>query len=200
VRLSDALIEEMQREFPGFCLVHKRQDRASRVIDLLLRVVTLGGQRGYLTVYHTVIGDTLYLPDSWSATSDVDRAITLRHERVHLRQRRRWGLPLMAFLYLVPFFPLGLAYGRARIEWEAYRETLRATAELSGIAEARSPALRAHILRRFTGPDYGWMWPFEARVSAWYDEALAAVEAEFAPGARIALGSGGASEHGEQSA
>jgi len=72
----------------------------------------------------------------------------------------------------LPFFPLGLAYGRARIEWEAYEETLRATAELLGLEAARSASLRSHIVRRFTGPEYGWMWPFERSVQAWYDRAL----------------------------
>ncbi len=143
---------------------------------MALKVLTLGRMREYLTHYHTVIGDTLYVPDAWHRTADLERVITLRHERVHLRQRRRWGLPLMTFLYLVPFFPLGLAYGRARIEWEAYTETLRATAELKGLDAARSPALRQEILRRFTSADYGWMWPFESRVSRWYDRAIEDIE------------------------
>jgi hypothetical protein len=95
--------------------------------------------------------------------------VTLRHERIHLRQRRRLGSVLMSVIYLLPFFPLGLAYGRARLEWEAYAETLRATAEFHGLEAARSPELRRRIVRRFTGPDYGWMWPFERRVQAWYD-------------------------------
>lgn len=166
------MIAEIAEEFPGFRLVSKRGDALSKAIDLLLRLVTLGAQHAYLTHYHTVIGSTLYTPDSWETTSEIERVIVLRHERVHLRQRRRYGLPLMAFLYFVPFFPIGLAYGRARIEWEAYEETLRATAELCGVEEARSPGLRARIVRRFTGGDYGWMWPFRRQVEGWYDQAL----------------------------
>jgi hypothetical protein len=163
---------ELTREFPRFRIVPKRGDRLSKAIDWALRIVTLGGQRAYLTRYHTVIGDTLYVPETWDRLPDLDRVILLRHERVHLRQRRRYGGALMAFLYLVPFLPLGLAYGRARIEWEAYIETLRATAELRGPEAARSPELRSEIIRRFTGPDYGWMWPFRSTVEAWYDQAL----------------------------
>jgi hypothetical protein len=82
----------------------------------------------------------------------------------------------MTFLYLFPIFPLGLAYGRARIEWEAYTETLRATAQLKGLDAARSSALRQEILRRFTSADYGWMWPFESRVRRWYDRAIEEIE------------------------
>jgi hypothetical protein len=170
---SSELIAEIAREFPGFRLVSKRNSPFSLAIDRALKLVTLGTQRAYLTHYHTVIGTTLYTPDTWPATAELDRVVVLRHERIHLRQRRRYGLPLMAFLYLVPFFPLGLAYGRARLEWEAYEETLRATAELCGLERARSPALRAGIVKRFTGGDYGWMWPFRRQVERWYDRVLA---------------------------
>ena len=164
---------DLKAEFPAFRIKPKRGDRLSRAIDLALRIVTLGGQRHYLTRYHTVIGDTLYVPETWESLADLDRVILLRHERVHLRQRRRYGGPLMTFLYLVPFLPLGLAYGRARIEWEAYVETLRATAELRGADAVRSPQLREQIVRRFTGPDYGWMWPFRSIVEGWYDRVVA---------------------------
>lgn len=175
---SQHLTREMQAEFPAFCIKPKRGDRLSLAIDVALRIVTFGGQRAYLTKYHTVIGDTLYVPDTWADLGDLDRLILLRHERVHLRQRRRYGAVLMTFLYLVPFLPLGLAYGRARIEWEAYTETLRATLELQGEAALTSPELREHIVRRFTGPDYGWMWPFRSVVERWYDQVVASLLAE----------------------
>jgi hypothetical protein len=172
VELSERFIAELKAEFPNFRIVPKRGNTLSRIIDGALRAVTLGGQRRYITEYHTVIGDTLYVPETWEALGDRDRVILLRHERVHLRQRRRYGGALMAFLYLVPFLPLGLAYGRARIEWEAYEETLRATAELCGFPAACDAALRRRIIQRFTGPDYGWMWPFRSTIERWYDRAL----------------------------
>ena len=170
-----ALLAEMQEEFPRFRIVPKRGDRISRLIDVLLKSVTLGGQSQYLTHYHTVLGDTLYVPNSWDSTSDVRKMITLRHERVHLRQRRRYSFIGMAFLYLLPIFPLGLALGRARLEWEAYRETLRATFELEGRQALLDPALREHVVAQFVGAAYGWMWPFRRQVERWYDEAVAAI-------------------------
>jgi hypothetical protein len=176
--LSEELIAEIRREFPRFRIVHKRHSFLSRTIDLLLKVLTFGGQREFLTRYHTVIGNTLYVPDRWDGTPDVARLITLRHERVHLRQRRRYGDVLMTFLYLLPFFPLGLAYGRARIEWEAYVETMRATYEHHGLAELRSPGLRAYIVQQFTSGAYGWMWPFPKAIHRWYDRAIAEIERE----------------------
>jgi hypothetical protein len=85
---------------------------------------------------------------------------------------------VMAFVYLVPFFPLLLAWGRARIEWEAYVETIRATAEVRGLGAAR--ALEDEIVRRYVGPDYGWMWPFPRTVRGWFREVVADLEAEAA--------------------
>lgn len=173
---SAAFIDRLRREFPGFRLVYKDQSRLSWLLDRLLKLLTFGGQSSYLTRYHTVLGHTLYVPRLWDETPELDRAILLRHERVHLQQRRRLGLPLMAFLYLVPFFPLGLAYGRARLEWEACQETVRATAELRGIEAACSEALRERIVGRFLAGSYGWMWPFRNQVEAWYSQLIAELE------------------------
>jgi hypothetical protein len=175
---TEALLAEICTEFPRFGIVYKRNSLFSRVIDLALRAVTLGGQRYYMTRFHTVIGDTLYVPDSWDDMTDLDRVILLRHERVHLRQARRYTAVGMALLYLLPFFPLGLAYGRARIEWEAYAETVRATAELRGLRSAEDPGLRRHIVTQFVSASYGWMWPFRAQIERWYDELLDEVRRE----------------------
>jgi hypothetical protein len=172
VTRSEQLLSEIGVEFPKFRIVDKDRSLLSKLIDIALKLLTFGAQRHYLTHYHTVIGDTLYVPMTWQQMSDVDRVILLRHERVHLRQRRRYGTLGMSFLYLVPFFPLGLAYFRARLEWEAYVETLRATAELLGPEAARDAGLRRKIVGRFTGGDYGWMWPFRRQVERWYDAAL----------------------------
>lgn len=168
-------LDELRREFPHFRVVPKAESPLSRAIDVALQLATLGQMRQFMTDYHTVLGDTLYVPPRWEQTGALERLITLRHERVHLRQRRRYTLIGMAFLYLVPFLPLGLAYGRARLEWEAYEETLRATAELRGVDAARSPLLREHVVRQFVSPSYGWMWPFRRTIEGWYDEALDAL-------------------------
>src|SRR5215475_1202584 len=133
---SDAFVREICAEFPSFAIVPKRESGLQRAIHVALAVLTFGGQRVYLTRYHTVMFGKLYVPDSWETMADLDRYVLLRHERVHLRQRKRMGDMAMAVVYLVPFFPVFLAYGRARIEWEAYEETLRATAEVYGAPAA----------------------------------------------------------------
>jgi hypothetical protein len=160
----------MVAEFPTFAIKYKRTSKVQKFIHCFLLVLTFGGQRVYLTRYHTVMFGALWVPDSWDAMHDLDRYVLLRHERVHLRQRARMGDVLMAAMYLVVFFPVGLAYGRARIEWEAYEETLRATAEVYGRSAAL--ALRESLVERFTGADYGWMWPFPSAINAWFDACM----------------------------
>jgi hypothetical protein len=117
--MHERLLDEIREEFPSFQVVPKRDSALQKAIDRLLRIVTFGGQREYLTRYHTVLFGKLFVPDTWDAMDDRARYVLLRHERVHLRQRRRMGDVGMAIVYLLPIFPLGLAWGRARIEWEA---------------------------------------------------------------------------------
>ncbi|MCC6872831.1 MAG: hypothetical protein IT378_00870 [Sandaracinaceae bacterium] len=154
-------------------MIDKAQDRFSRAIDLALKVVTLGGQRSYMTRYVTTIGARIYLPSGWGERSPESRYVTLRHEAIHLAQFRRYGLAGTALIYLLPIFPIGLAWGRTMLEKEAYAETFRATAEVFGLDAARDPALRAHVIAQFTGPAYGWMWPFRASLEHWIDGVLA---------------------------
>jgi len=174
--MDEAYLEELRETYPRLKLVEKRQDRFSRVVDAALRVVTFGSQRRYLTHYVTTIGATLYFPTTWAERSPESRYVTLRHEAVHLAQFRRYGLVGAALLYLLPVFPLGLAWGRARMEWEAYAETFRATAEVYGAHAAHAGALREHVRRQFVSGAYGWMWPFPSQVDRWIDEVLAEID------------------------
>jgi hypothetical protein len=172
---SEALLDQIRAEFPSFELRRKKESRLQRAIHAALTVVTFGGQRVYLTGYYTAMFGKLWVPESWDVLPDLDRYVLLCHERVHLRQRRRMGDFAMTFVYLVPFFPLFLAYGRARIEWEAYTETLRATAEVYGLEAAER--LREPIISRFVGGEYGWMWPFPQVIDRWFRDAMAELRA-----------------------
>jgi hypothetical protein len=173
---TERYLDELRRAHPRLRILYKEHDAFSRAVDRALRVLTLGGQSAYMTRYVTTIGARIYLPSSWDARDDDDKYVTLRHEAVHLRQFERIGLVGMSLLYLLPILPLGLALGRARLEWEAYAETLRATAEVHGKDAARSPALHAHIVAQFTGPAYGWMWPFPSTIHRWIHQTLSEME------------------------
>jgi hypothetical protein len=167
-------VAAMKHDFPRFEILYKRTSKLHRAIHVALAIVTFGGMRTYLSHYHTVLFGKLWVPDKWDEMSDEDRYILLRHERVHCEQRRRMGDLVMAFVYLVPFFPIGLAYGRARIEWEAYVETIRATCEVYGLERAKR--LEPELVRRFTGADYGWMWPFPGTIRRWFEKTIRTFE------------------------
>jgi hypothetical protein len=170
-----ALLERIRAEFPAFRIVRKDRSRLQRAIHLALVIVTLGGMRRYLDGYQTTIGQTVYVTADWDERPFEERIITMRHELVHMRQFQRLTPLGMAVVYLLLPLPMGLAYGRARLEWEAYRETLVAVAELRGLEAARGAALRERIVSQFTGPSYGWMWPLRRQVERWYDDAVAAI-------------------------
>ncbi len=167
------LLDRMAIEFPGFRIVPKASSRLQRAIHRALVILTLGQNRSYLDSYHTTIGRYIYVTGNWDAMSRDQRYLLLRHEQVHLRQFRRYTLVGMAFLYLLVPLPFGVAWFRARFEREAYAETVRATAEVHGAAHVRDRSFRDHILEQFTGPSYGWMWPFRGSLERWYEGLLA---------------------------
>jgi hypothetical protein len=178
-RLS-ALIVEMGARPRPVRVVKKIDHWHQRAAARALWALTFGGQRTYLSHYVTTLGHTIYVPDDFDDWGPDQAWQVLRHELVHVAQFERYGWIGMILIY--GFFPLpaGLAYGRAWLEWEAYRETLRAVAESEGMARAADPALHDQIVSRFTGPDYGWMWPFPRAVRGWIAAALAEIDRELA--------------------
>ena len=171
----ERLLDELARRSAPVSIRPKSASRAQAFIDHALRVLTLGGQDRYLSEYVTTLGTTIWVPASWEAWSYRSRYKVLRHELVHVRQFERFTWVGMVLLY--GFFPLpaGLAWGRAMLEWEAYAVTLEVEAELDGLAAASDPALHEEIVSRFTGPDYGWMWPFEGWVRRRIAETVTAI-------------------------
>ena len=169
----ESLLQDIRAEFPDFRMVNKGDSTLMRLIGLALWVLTIGQMKDFMTDFITVIGSTVYVPDGWmTRSSEQDRIVILRHERVHMRQRRRYTLPLFAFLYLFFPLPMGLSYFRARFEWEAYEETLRAVHELRGPELLKKEAFKENMISHFTTAQYAWMWPFRSSVEKWYDEAV----------------------------
>jgi hypothetical protein len=164
--------DELCAEYPGFRVVKKSESRLHRAIHWSLLVLTFGQMRTYLDSFQTTIGRTVYVTDDWDGRDPVDRYVTLRHEAVHLRQFRRWTLPGMALFYIFLPLPVGLAYFRARFEKEAYEESIRAAAEVYGIAYVKQARFRDRIIEQFTSASYGWMWPFRRHLERWYDRVL----------------------------
>jgi hypothetical protein len=171
----DALVDALRAEFPSFRIVRKDRSPLHRAIHYALCALTLGGMTSYLEAFQTTIGCTVYVTADWEERDADDRYVTLRHEAIHLRQFRRYSLPGMAVLYLLVPLPMGLAWFRARFEKAAYAESIRAAAEVWGPDFPRRPEYRRSVIEQFTGPAYGWMWPFRRGLERWYDQVLASL-------------------------
>lgn len=159
-----ALCAETTTEFPKFKIANKQESQFMKSIALVM------GKR-FMTNYITTIHTTVYVPDGFDRWTEASKCALLRHERVHMRQARKWTFPLYAVLYLLAYLPLGLAYFRARMEWEAYEESLAAFKDYG--LDYSSDGRRAWLVEQFTSSAYGWMWPFPKTVTKWFDDAVA---------------------------
>ena len=76
----------------------------------------------FMTHLWTTIGDTIYYPDGISFPLKPKYYRTIQHEIVHIKQFKRYGIPLFLFLYI--FFPLPIlfSYFRWKFEREAYSQ------------------------------------------------------------------------------
>lgn len=175
--MLDELIEDIKKEFPSFKIVLKQESERMKAIDVFLRIITFNTMQKFMTDYTTTVGYTVYVGRGWYSRSEKSRVITLRHERVHMRQRKKYGFVLFSFLYLL-CAPTLFAYWRAKFEKEAYEESMRASAELYGAHMLQ--AIRGNIVDHFLSADYFWMWPFRKSVEKWYDAAAERVIAELA--------------------
>lgn len=169
----EALLAEVAREFPDFQVVRKSESRLMGVIDRFLRVITLGKMDTFMTRFITTLGTTMYVTDTWDTASPATKAITIRHERVHMRQAREWGSLFFSILYLF-FLPTVLAFGRTHFEKEAYEESLRAYHEYYG-PKFFTPALKDDIVRHFTSAEYFWAWPWKKSIERWYDDVVTGI-------------------------
>ncbi len=167
---TDKLFREIEREFPKFRFMYKDESFLMKFCNVALMVLTLGMMRTFMTRFTTVVGYTMYVSrKGWYDLPPIGRAIVMRHERVHMRQRRKYGMFLYSFLYLLCPLPAGLAYFRMKFEREAYEESILAAVELG--LDSKDGKFRANVIRAFVSPSYLWMWPFRKEVEAWYDEA-----------------------------
>jgi hypothetical protein len=189
--LYQTLLDDLQRRYPGFRIIRKSDSPVSRALDRGLRLVTGGRQARFLDSFITTLGARVYVPDRWDGMPAGDRYCIMRHEAVHIAQFRRFTWPGMMLLYLALPLPVVFAGGRALIEWQAYRETLVATWQIYGPAAAKAPALADHIVARFTGPDYVWMWVRGKTIRQLISRTLARLEESPPPSATAPLSTSG---------
>jgi hypothetical protein len=169
----DSLLDQIRADYPKVRIIPKPESRFQRGIARTLKIISFGQIKDYLDGYHTTVGNRIYVTGDWDQLSRNRRYLVLTHEMVHVRQFRRFTLPLMALLYVLLPLPVGLAWFRAHFEKQAYAEEIRAAAALYGVDHVRAAEFRADIIGQFTGPAYGFMWPFRRAMERWYDRILA---------------------------
>jgi hypothetical protein len=173
-----AVLVDTEREFPGFSIKPKENSGLMKAADWGLKIITLGAMKTFMTAFVTTVGDTVYVPVGWEGRPDASRASTLRHERVHIRQKRRYG----AFLYLLRYFcwplPAVWAVGRRDLEQEAYGESLRAYVDYYGMRMLNDVELRQNIIGHFMGANYFWTYPWRKSLNSWYDDLVKTIRHE----------------------
>lgn len=171
----ETLLVEVKKEFPDFDIIKKSDSKLMKLIDICLKVLTFGQMNKFMTGFITTIGAKVYVHDSWQDSSLASKSEIIRHERIHMRQAKKYGRFLFSFLYLMFPLPGGLAYFRKKFEQEAYEESMRALYEYLG-EKAFTPSNKEFILSQFTSANYFWMWPFRKSLEIWYDGVVSKIK------------------------
>lgn len=171
-------LAEILREFPDFKLTRKSTSRFMAFLNFLLTAITFGKSNGFMHDVTTTVGNTIYIPTHWDDWDIFSRTSILRHERVHMRQRKRMGSIRFFLTYMFWPVPVLFAAGRAKLEMEAYEESMRATVFFQGIQAIESAEYREYMISHFTGANYFWMWPFKGPITDWYDGVVQKIKAE----------------------
>ena len=165
----NSVIQEIDSEFPGFEILEKKDSLFMKVINILLIVITFGMMRTFMTHFITTVGTSVYVPTGWDSWDNVSKVLILKHERVHMRQSRKYGSILFRFLYL--FMLPSIFTFRSKFEMEAYNESIRCMFEYYGNT-AFDEAFKNRMVSYFTSSMYFWMNPCRKSVRTWYDEAV----------------------------
>lgn len=172
----EKLMLDIADEFPGFRIIPKSESTLMKVLNIFLKIVTLGMMKTFMSNFTTVVGCKVYVPSKWES---FNKSAILRHERVHMRQAKREGRIWFGFAYIFVWFPIGFAHFRKKWEQEAYEETMRIVAgKKGGMAVLKHEDYRNNMIKRFTGPKYVWTWPFRKSIEKWYDETVAKIKLE----------------------
>ena len=164
------LVAETEVEFPEFAIKLKSDSRLMKACDLGLKLITFWRMQTFMRDFFTTIGYTLYVPEAaWAEMDPPGKACLLRHERIHMRQRKKYGF-LFYLMFLFLPVPTIWAYSRMKFEREAYTESIRAWYEYYGLSYVQHSKVRAATISHFTTAEYFWMWPWRAGLTRWYDE------------------------------
>lgn len=169
------ILDEIKAEFPDFKLVAKSDSRLMKVIDRFLKIITFGTQKYFMLTYTSTIGCTVYFAKNWANIPDYRKERCLRHERVHMRQAKKWTPFLYAILYLFVPLPVCFAWFRMKFEMEAYTETMRCVCLQEGREALLDPKFKMYVTIQFLEGRYFWMWPFKGYINRWFDKTVKSI-------------------------
>jgi len=155
-------LTKLNEEFPSLLIFRKKSILWCRILDVILKVLTLGKYTYFLSDLTMTFKNKIYLSETLHRYLEVNNTkchlkalCTLRHEAVHLRQIVQMGLAKFIWCYVYPPF---IKTRRATlIELPAYKETIRAFYEYFG-KEWVSDFFIDSIVSIFKGPKYLWMY------------------------------------------
>lgn len=115
------LLIETKKKYPKFVVRQKKESILMKIISWILFLITFGQNKRevFMNGFITTVGYAMYVPDGWENKTDPTKAITLVHEREHMRQKKKYGLVIMALGYIFWPFPIGFANFRLMREIEA---------------------------------------------------------------------------------
>jgi hypothetical protein len=195
-----ALLEFKGKRAFGLCIKHKQEVLAWRILASIVKVLTFG-KVNLLERFWSTIGNVVYVPKRVDPKGKVllfgdlplEDYRVLSHELAHVELFYKLGFPsvkggravgvaLFTLIYVFLFFPVGLAYGRYRIERKAYLAGLIAAKRCGGytIIE-QAELLRKAVRSCSTSPWYLWPWPFPQQVQRWFERQLDLADAEQDP-------------------
>jgi len=169
------ILDETKLEFTDFEILPKNKSVLMKTIDVALKIITFGQMKNFMTGFITTIGNKVYVPDVWDNNTLTSKAEIIRHERIHMRQAKRYGRFLFSLLYLALPLPTVFAYFRKKFEQEAYEESLKALYEYHG-ESVFTPRLKNFFISHFVSANYFWMWPFQKNLESWYDGVVSKIK------------------------
>jgi hypothetical protein len=171
-----ATIEDILKEFPKFKILKKSESWLMKTISKLLFFISFGKNQSFMINFITTIGNTVYVPDGWDNKPEKSGIEILMHERIHMRQSKKLTPIIYSLAYLFFPIPVGFAWARAKLEWEAYAESMRVKSYFQGIDSIKTPEFKEYLFSNFTGPSYLFMMPFRSVLEKWYKQYFDGVE------------------------
>jgi hypothetical protein len=187
VALKLELFEARAKQKYKFQIRHKEDVLGWQILTVIVFFLTFF-QVNLLEKSWVTIGKVVYVPRRYDPKQrkvyrygdlPFEDYCALSHELEHIKQYAKFGVVVFLLIYIFPFFPIGLAYGRYWLERQAYLAGILAAKSIEYEAWARqhyletpTPPLEKAIQACSTSPWYLWPWPFQASVRRWFEAAL----------------------------